>query len=122
VSKGNQIRTPYAEHKNPEGLPAQIRESHATESTGTNTWMVRPRCLVRTLSKIGEVMIEAIIPASSNVAPVKPEMSSEYPYGEKYWDVRMEKAFTLRRGLRYTDSQQKKVAPTLRLERRTPEQ
>ena len=57
-----------------------------------------------TLSKRGEVIPEAIMPASSNVAPMNPEISLEYPCGEKYWDVRMEKAFMLREVLRYTSS------------------
>ena len=57
--------------------------------------MLRLRCLVNTLSKSGEVTAEATMPASSIVAPMRPEMSSEYPCGEKYWDVRMEKVFTL---------------------------
>ena len=71
---------------------------------GTNIWMVRPRCLVSTLSKIGEVIAEARIPENSSVAPMNPEMSSEYPYGEKYWDVRMEKVFTLGKVLRRPSS------------------
>ena len=79
------------------GLPAQIKESQVAESMGTNVLMVRPRCLVSTLSKSGEVTAEAIMPASNIVAPVNPEVSSEYPCGEKYCDVRIEKVFTLRR-------------------------
>ena len=59
--------------------------------------MVRPRCLVSTLSNSGEVIAEATMPASSSVAPMNPEVSLEYPCGEKYWDVRMEKVFTLGR-------------------------
>ena len=82
-------------------LLAQIRESQVTESRGTNTRMVRLKCLVSTLSKSGEVTIEAAIPANSSVAPMNPETSSEYPCGEKYWDVRTEKVFTLRKVLRY---------------------
>jgi len=69
--------------------------------------MVRARWLVNTLSRIGEAIAEATMPASSNVAPMKPERSSEYPCGEKYWAVRMEKVFMLRRGLRHVNSQEK---------------
>ena len=36
------------------------------------------------------------MPASSRVAPMNPEVSLEYPCGEKYWEVRMEKVFMLR--------------------------
>jgi hypothetical protein len=51
---------------------------------GTRSLAVRPKCLVRTLSKMGEVAAAEIIPASSSVAPINPEVSSEYPCGEKY--------------------------------------
>ena len=61
--------------------------------------MVRPRCLVNTLSNNGEVTAEATMPASSSVAPMNPEVSSEYPCGEKYCDARIEKVFTLRRAV-----------------------
>ena len=81
------------------GLPAQIKESQVAESMGTNVLMVRPRCLVNTLSNNGEVTAEATMPASSSVAPMNPEVSSEYPCGEKYWDARIEKVFTLRRAV-----------------------
>ena len=61
-----------------------------------------------TLSNSGEVIAEEMIPASSIVAPMNPEVSSEYPCGEKYWDVRIEKVFTLRRiSLRYVNSKKK---------------
>ena len=66
--------------------------------------MVRPRCLVSTLSKIGEAIAEVTMPASSSVAPMNPETSSEYPFGEKYWDERMLKVVALQRVLRYTNS------------------
>lgn len=78
-------------------------ESQAAESTGTNTLTVRARCLVSTLSKIGEVIAEATMPESSSVAPMNPETSSEYPCGEKYWDERTLKPFTLRRVVRYVN-------------------
>lgn len=42
------------------------------------------RCLVSTLSRMGEAIAEEMIPASNNVAPRSPEVSSEYPCGEKY--------------------------------------
>lgn len=70
-------------------------ESQAAESIGMIAWMARLRCLVSTLSRIGEAMVDAKIPANSNVAPTNPETSSEYPCGEKYWDERTEKVFTL---------------------------
>lgn len=57
-----------------------------------------------TLSNIGEVIAEATMPERSSVAPMNPEISSEYPCGEKYWDVRIENVFTLRRVLRNTGS------------------
>ena len=86
------------------GLPAQIRETQVTESIGTSIWLVRPSCLVSTLSNSGEVIAEETIPASSIVAPMNPEVLSEYPCGVKYWDVRIEKVFTLQRiSLRYVN-------------------
>lgn len=69
---------PYVERKNTgRGLPAQIMEIQVAESIGTSTWTVRPRWLVNTLSKSGEVIAEATMPASSSVAPMNPETSSE---------------------------------------------
>lgn len=43
------------------------------------------------------------MPENSSVAPMNPETSSEYPYGTKYWDERIEKVVALRRTLRHTD-------------------
>jgi hypothetical protein len=40
---------------------------------------------------------------------MNPEISSEYPCGEKYWDERMEKAFTLQsQVVRYSNRREKK--------------
>lgn len=66
--------------------------------------MVRPRCLVSTLSKMGEITAEAMMPENSSVAPMNPEISSEYPYGVKYWDERIAKVVALRGVLRHADS------------------
>lgn len=75
---------PSTEYESSECLLAHTSESQSAESTGTKILVARAKCLVSTLSKMGEVTAAAIIPARSNVAPMNPEVSSEYPCGEKY--------------------------------------
>jgi hypothetical protein len=59
------------------GFTAHTRESHAPARMGTRYRSVTARWCVNTRSNSGEVMIAAIIPVRSKVAPMMPLISSE---------------------------------------------
>lgn len=61
--------------------PAQIRLSHIPPRTGQRILQVIARWRVSTLSKTGDMIADTTRPASSSVAPIRPEISFEYPYG-----------------------------------------
>ena len=68
-------------------IPAQIKDNQAAPIVGQRTRSVIPRWFVKTRSNRGAVTIAAIIPAMSNAAPIRPEVSSEYPSGSYREDV-----------------------------------
>ena len=62
--------------------PAQISASHAPPRNGQSTFTVIARWFVNTRSNSGAVTAVLTIPTSSSVAPISPEIVSEYPYGD----------------------------------------
>lgn len=64
-----------------EDVLAQMRDNHAAVMIGTKTFTVNAKCCVKTRSKRGAVRTAVTMPARRRVAPIRPEMVSEYPYG-----------------------------------------